>query len=55
MNALTFNEMNSIYGGNWKAWVDGACGAVGVWAAFGGPVTAPVGIFCAGWAIGRIL
>ena len=56
MDRLTSVEMDELRGGMTLAQgVDWGCGALGVWSAFGGPVGAPVAIFCAGWAIGRLL
>jgi hypothetical protein len=49
-------QMESLNGGLTLAeGIDWGCGAIGVWGAFGGPVGLGVGIFCAGWGIGRLL
>lgn len=54
METLSLEKMNNIEAGaSATEVVDAGCAAVGAWAAFGGPVGAGVGLFCAGWAVGR--
>jgi hypothetical protein len=56
MRELSVDALSLLKGGMRLAEaVDWGCGAVGVWGAFGGPVTLSLGLFCAGWGIGRLL
>jgi hypothetical protein len=54
MLALTDQEMMMVEGGEWKEYVDYACGVVGIVSVFTAGIN-PVSALCAGWGIGRLL
>ncbi len=52
MQTLNTLEMTQVVGGTYTQIADGACAVVGV-AAFFTPISAPVGVGCAAWAVYR--
>ncbi len=54
MKAMTYDEMQQVEGGIVE-YVDAGCAGVAIWGVLGGPLGWGLEIFCAGWAVGRVI